>query len=107
MIHIYSEDTLFLINYDNVLKKFRSDYFLNLRFDKASWFVRKMQLSKGQLIISEISVDQEVRNIHEITEYKQDTAETYNFTLTKKQFKEFVKNNGFRKSETFIKLKNN
>jgi len=105
LIHIHSIDTLFLMDYDNVVRKFKGYYFLNNRLDKTSWTVKKLQLSKGQIIISSISTKQDPENLKEITETPQDTIQTYKFTATKKQFKEFIRNEGFSDSERFIKLK--
>ena len=104
-IHIHSVDTLFQMDYDNVVRKFKGYYFLNTRYDKTRWKVEKMNLSKGQLILSSISTKEDIKNLKEITETTQDTVTNYNFTATKKEFKKFVKNDGFSDSETFVKLK--
>ena len=104
-IHFHSVDTLFQMDYDNVVRKFKGYYFLNTRYDKTSWAVEKMNLSKGQLIISSISTKEDIENLKEITETAQDTISNYNFTATKRQFKKFVKNDGFSDSETFVRLK--
>lgn len=104
-IHIHNIDTIFQMDFDNVVRKFKGYYFLNTRYDKTSWAVEKMKLSKGQLIISSISTKEDIENLKEITETTQDTLTNYNFTATKKQFKEFVKNDGFSDSEIFMKLK--
>lgn len=105
-IHIHSVDTLFQMDYDNVVRKFKGYYFLNTRYDKTRWEVEKMNLSKGQLILSSISTKEDIENLKEITETPQDTVTNYNFTATKKEFKKFAKNDGFSDSETFVKLKN-
>jgi Holliday junction resolvase len=86
-----------------VLRKFKGYYFINTRCEKESWKVEKIQLSKGELSISSISTKLELDNLKEITETPQDTIPPYNFKATKKQFKEFVKNNGFRDTKTFIR----
>ena len=104
-IHIHSVDALFQMDYDNVVRKFKGYYFLNTRYDKTSWAVEKMNLSKGQLIISSISTKEDIENLQEITETAQDTVINYKFTATKRQFKKFVKNDGFSDSETFMRLK--
>ena len=101
--HVHYIDTLFQMNYDNVVRKFKGYYFLNTRYDKTSWEVKKAQLSKGQLIISSISTKLDIDNLKEITEIPTDTVPPYKFSATKKQFIEFIKNNGFRDSETFVK----
>lgn len=105
--HIHYIDTLFLMNYDNVVRKFKGYYFLNTRYDKESWEVKKIQLSKGQLVISSISTKLDLDNLKEITETTLDTVPPYKFTATKKQFKKFLKADGFSDSETFIRQKKN
>ena len=105
--HINYIDTLFQIDYDNVVRKFKGFYFLNKRLDKESWEVKKIELSKGQLIVSSISSKEDIENLKAITESTQDTVSPYNFAATKKQFKEFVKNKGFTDSEKFIRKKKN
>ena len=100
--HIHYIDTLIQIDYDNVVRKFKGYYFLNTRKDKTSWEVKKMQLSKGQLVISSISSKLDIDKLKEITEAPTDTIPPYKFTATKKQFKEFIKRDGFSDSEIFI-----
>jgi len=105
VIHVHSIDTLFQMDYDNVVRKFKGYFFLNIRWGKESWEVKKMQFKKGQLVVSRISTKEEIEKLKEITETQQDTVPPYEFTVTKKQFKEFVKNDGFSNSEIFIKQK--
>ena len=105
--HIHYIDTLFQMDYDNVVRKFKGYYFLNKRYDKESWDVKKIELSKGQLVVSSISTKQDIENLKTITESTQDTVAPYKFATTKKQFKEFIKNNGFSDSETFVRQKKN
>lgn len=105
--HIHYIDTLFQIDYDNVVRKFKGYYFLNTRYDKSSWEVKKIQLVKGQLLISSISTKEDIENLKEITETATDTIPPYRFTATKKQFKKFIKNDGFSDNETFFRQKKN
>lgn len=105
--HIHFTDTLFQMNYDNVVRKFKGYYFLNKRCDKESWEVKKIELSKGQLVVSSISTKQELENLKTIAESMQDTVAPYKFATTKKQFKEFIKNGGFTDRETFVRQKEN
>ena len=100
--HVHYIDTLFQMTYDNVVRKFKGYYFLNTRYDKNSWDVKKVQLSGRQLVISRISTGQDIENIKEIMEESEDTIPPYKFAPSKKQFKEFIKNEGFSDSETFI-----
>jgi len=81
--------------------------FLNKRYNKTSWEVMKIQLTKGHLILSTISTKYDIENLKEIIELTQDTVPPYMFTATKNQFKEFVKNGGFGDSEIFVKMKKN
>lgn len=101
--HVHYIDTLFQMNYDNVVRKFKGYYFINTRYDKDRWEVKKIQLTKGQLVISSISTKLDIENLKEITESPNDTVPPYNFKATKKQFKEFIKNAGFKDSETFVR----
>ncbi|MBK8808084.1 MAG: hypothetical protein IPO21_16155 [Bacteroidales bacterium] len=103
ILHIHNIDTLFQMDLDNVVRKFKGYYFLNTCYDKTSWSVKKMQLSEGELIISSISTKQDLENLKEITETPKDTVQTYKFTATKKQFKEFIKNEGFSDTEIFAR----
>jgi len=103
--HIHYVDTLFQLDYDNVVRKFKGYYFLNKRYGKTSWEVKKIQLTKGQLILSSISTKLDIENLKEITETATDTVSTYKFSPSKKQFKKFIKNGGFSDSETFVRLK--
>jgi hypothetical protein len=105
--HVHYIDTLFQINYDNIIRKFKGYYFLNTRYEKTSWEVKKIQLSEGQLLISNIFTKLDIDNLREITERPTDTVPPYKFTATKKQFKEFIKNDGFSDSETFVRQRKN
>lgn len=103
--HLHYVDTLFAINYDNVVRKFKGYYFLNTRVDKESWEVKKLQLSKGKLVISSISTKLDLENLKQITESPLDTIPPYKFQATKKQFKKFIKEKGFSDAETFLRQK--
>ena len=102
---IHCVDTMFQLDYDNVVRKFKGYYFLNTRYDKANWEVKKVKLTKGQLVISSISTKLEIEKLIEITDSPDDTISPYNFKATKKQFKEFINNDGFIDSEIFVKQK--
>ena len=49
IIHVHDIDTMFQMDYDNVVRKFKGYYFLNKRYEKESWEVKKLQYSKGVL----------------------------------------------------------
>ena len=104
VLYFHNIDTLFQMNNDHVVRKFKGYYFLNTHYDKANWTVKKLQLSKGQLVISGLSIKQDIETLKEITNTTEDTQASYNFTVTKRQFKKFIKNDGFSDSEKFIRL---
>jgi len=102
--HVVDTDTLFCFSQDNVLKKFKGQYFLNTRNDSASWVVRKMKLQKGQLIIGSISAKEELKTLERISERPLDTI-PQKISFTKKQFHEYVDSEGFSERDTFLKIK--
>ena len=102
--HIHSIDTLFRLGNTDILRKFKGYYFINTYCGKDCWEVKKIKFKKGRLSISEISSTQDIEKLQEITENFQDTV-SFKFSPTKKQFKEFIKKNGFSDSEVFIRMK--
>lgn len=105
IIHKHYVDTLFQMDYDNVVRKFKGYYFLNQRYGKTSWEVKKVQIAKGQLTISSISSKTDIDNLREILELPTDTVLPYKFTPTRRQLKKFVRNDGFSTIEIFVKQK--
>ena len=87
--HIHFVDTLFQLDCDNVVRRFKGYYFINKRYDKTSWVVNKIQLTKGELTLSSISTKLDIENLKEITEAPTDTVQPFKFSATKKQFKQF------------------
>jgi hypothetical protein len=87
-----------------VLKKFKGYYFLNTRRSDTSWEVKKLSLSRGTLRVGFIGNAEEIRQLKELTESTADTASTY-FSLTRKQFRKFIRHNGFSEAERFTRMK--
>jgi hypothetical protein len=104
--HISGVDTLFNVSADNVLKKFKGYYFLNSHYDDKSWEVKKLALQKGSLTIGGISDKDDVQKLKEITETTADTTST-RFALTRRQFKKFVRQDGFAEQETYTRMTEN
>ena len=104
--HFQGIDTLFNISVDNVLKKFKGYYFLNSRYSENAWEVKKLLLQKGRLTIGTISNEDDIKKLKEITETTADTTSTH-FTLTRRQFKKFIKQDGFAEQETFTRMTEN
>ena len=99
-------DTLFNISNDNILKKFKGYYFLNNRYYDHSWEVKNMKLKRGLLSIGSISTKEDIQKLKEITETTADTVSTH-FSLTRRQFKRFIKQEGFGDQETFTRITGN
>jgi hypothetical protein len=87
-----------------VLKKFKGFYFVNIHIPPDSWQVKKLELSRGTLLMSSINNKEDFDQLKAITESTQDTM-PHMFSPTKKQFKSFVRNEGFRDVEKFVKIK--
>lgn len=104
--HYEDTDTLFNISTDNVLKKFKGYFFLNSRYGVNAWEVKKIALQKGELKIGNISNEGDILKLREITKTTTDTASTQ-FSLTRRQFKKFVRQEGFSEQETFIRVREN
>lgn len=100
--YIYS-DTIFNISRENVLRKTKGYYFLNSKDKENNWSVKKVLLKNGQLNINPISTNQEIELLEKITGTKKDTVKPFVLKPTKKQFKEFVKRNGFTEGEVYLK----
>jgi hypothetical protein len=104
LIQIEGEiDTLFTIDDVNILKKFKGYYFMNIYMPPNTWQVKEMEFKRGRLKLSSISPKEDVEQLKTLTETAQDTM-PYVFSPTRKQFKKFVRNEGFRDVEAFMKI---
>jgi hypothetical protein len=101
--YIFS-DTTFRIGKNNILKKFKGYLFLNKHREKSDfWEVEKLYLSKGVIKLSSIETENELKLLESITETKMDTTKPFKIKPTKKQFKEFIKKNGFSEGKIYLK----
>ena len=97
-------DTIFIINKDHVLKKLKGHFFLNKRINKSDfWAVEKLSYSNEILNINRIETEEEMKLLQSITETKMDSTKPFSVKPTKKQFKEFLKKNGFVNGDTYLK----
>lgn len=97
-------DTIFNLKNKNILKKYKGYYFLNKEIEKTGfWEVEKLSLTNGVLKINGIETENEINLLESITETKRDTLKLFSVKPTKKQFKKFIKNNGFTKGEIYLK----
>lgn len=102
--HVSYMDTLFTINAFNILKKFKGYYFVNISSTADTWQVKKLELKRGALTLSDINTKEDIDQLKTLTESTQDTT-PYVFSPTRKQFRDFVVHEGFRDSEMFMKVK--
>ncbi len=103
VMHVYEQDTLFTVDDLGVLKKNKGHYFVNIHMPQDTWQVMKLDLSRGKLAICSISPMEDLDQLKSLTESTQDTIPIV-FSLTPKQFKKFVRNEGFRDREEFWKI---
>jgi len=101
--HIHLSDTLFVISDSGKLKHFRGYYFLNIKEGKDSWVVQKLSLHKGVLTIGNIADSTDLHKLQEITETQNDSI-AKPFSLSKRQFKKFLRNDGFREENVYTKI---
>jgi hypothetical protein len=102
--NVLFKDTIFSINKENVLKKMKGYYFLNIKNSENNWIVKKLHFKNRLLNLNDISTKEEIEILEEITETKKDSSKTFVLKPTKKQFREFVKKNGFSDGEVYLKL---
>lgn len=101
MVHVLHTDTLFRIGEGQVLRKYRGHYFLNDRREDGAWTVRKLNLKKGVLTLGTLSDPEDIRLLEEIAELPADTLRPRHFQVSRRQFREFVREGGFSEMETF------
>ena len=97
-------DTIFNLNQEDILRKYKGYYFLNMKYNDFGWEVQKLYLKKGKLYVSQVLNESEITQLKELSESFEDTIPTYKFNIDKKQFKKFVKSEGFSSTDTLIKL---
>ncbi|HEX8270486.1 MAG TPA: hypothetical protein VF581_11400 [Flavobacterium sp.] len=89
-------DTIFRLNGYNQIRKQKGQYFLNIKSEGNLWEVRNLWLVKGILKIETINSPEELKKLQTITGTPVDTIISIpKFNPSEKQFKEYLKNNGF------------
>jgi hypothetical protein len=89
-----------------VLKNFKGNYILSTRYSGNAWWVAKISLKDGVLAMGTIPDGEGLQKLREITETTADTTTTH-FALKRRQFKAFVKQDGFGEQETFKRMRGN
>ncbi len=98
-------DTLFQMNNDYVIRKYKDYYFLNKRLVNKGWEVKKIELYKDELVVSDLSSQLDIDYLKKNMIMLPDTIKTHLFSASKSQFKEFVMNGGFTTRNTFVSQK--
>jgi hypothetical protein len=102
--HVHYVDTLFQLSNENLLRKFKGYYFLNFKLSSGSWEVNKLNLSGGKLSWGEISSQLEFNELQPYSESPSDST-AIRVKLNRKQFKDFIREDGFHFEETFTKIR--
>jgi len=101
--HFSYSDTLLNISAGDVLKKFKGQYFLNQRYGPNRWGVTSLAFRKGLLNVRTIETPEELEKLKGITNTTSDSCLI--FDSTKKQFRQFMKQNGFGSEAIFCCVK--
>jgi hypothetical protein len=96
-------DTIIDLKKGDKLRKMKGYFFLNQKYGDSSWGLRKLILKNGVLNLNHISSEEEIKLLQTITETKQDSIRPFVTNPTKKQFREFIKKNGFSTGESYIR----
>jgi hypothetical protein len=95
-------DTLFRVCENGVLKKFKGHYFLSSKSGEG-WFVQKLTCSGDVISLSEIAVKADIQKLKDITHAPADSIQ-YHFNPSKREFKKFLKEDGFSESEEYLRI---
>lgn len=96
-------DTLFDVSKGDIIRKWKGHYFLNAQNQENNWEVQKLTYKNQIVSINDITEEESLLKLDEITDTPNDTIRPKTYTVTKKQFKEFVKQNGFSEQNSYIK----
>ena len=98
-------DTLFNMQQGSILRKLKGYYFLNVLNEDQNWNVTKLKFKNNIVSLNNIVTEEEIQTLEVLTETYVDTLRPATFTLTKKQFRKFVAQNGFTEGRIYIKKK--
>lgn len=96
-------DTLFNLQQNDILRKLKGYYFLNVANEDKNWNVTKLKYKNNIVSLNDIRTEEEISKLQELTETATDSIRPATFTLTKKQFRKFVKQNGFTEGSIYVK----
>jgi len=96
-------DTIFNLQQNDILRKLKGYYFLNIANEDENWNVTKLKFKNNIVSLNDIRTEEEINTLAELTETVVDTIRPATFKLSKKQFRKFVKQNGFTEGSVYIK----
>ncbi len=101
-------DTLFYISEENILKKYKRNYFLNYKFDTTYWRVKKTKvrgdtLSFGEIFPTDSLLHYDYASID--TAAHQKTAKAYILSPSKSEFKKLLRSKAFSTTEKYVRKK--
>lgn len=98
-------DTVFTLSNQQVLRKWKGHYFLNSQQENKLWEVKKLTYKNNIVSVSNIVSEEAIAQLDQLTETATDSIRPKTYTLNKKQFKQFVKENGFSESNAYVRKK--
>lgn len=96
-------DTIFNLQQNDILRKLKGYYFLNIANEDKNWNVTKLKFKNNIVSLNDIRTEEEINTLAELTETVVDTIRPATFKLSKKQFRKFVKQNGFTEGSVYVK----
>ncbi len=99
-------DTIFSINDENILKKYKRNYFLNYKFSDSYWRVKKLKvrgdtLYFGEIFPSDTLLHYDYANID--SNISENQVKEYVLSPSKNEFKKLMRSKAFRTTEKYIK----
>lgn len=106
IIHHHEVNIFFEFDSDHVVRKMKGYYFLNTHLPSGVWEVKKLNFGQKEVSLCSISNEFDFEVLKEVTNTPKEQAMPYQFSPTTKQFRKFVRKNGFRECEIYSKRKN-
>jgi len=105
LVNIFEKDTIFSTLRGNLIKRFRGSYFINIYHEEKGWEVKKIDIINSLLTIAWISDKDEINSLKKMGQ-STISEKPYRISLSKKQFKEFVKEQkGFKTFRAYFRIK--
>lgn len=96
-------DTIFNLQQNDILRKLKGYHFLNVATEDKNWNVTKLKFKNNMVSLNDIRTEEEINMLEQLTETVVDTIRPTTFKLSKKQFRKFVKQNGFTEGSVYVK----